>query len=37
MSVFEIFGAAVALAGAVIFAIGLIRLILATQHRPYQT
>ena len=37
MSVFEIFGAAVALVGAVIFVIGLIRLILATQHRPYQT
>jgi hypothetical protein len=37
MSAFAIFGAAVALAGAVTFVIGLIRLILATQHRPYQT
>jgi hypothetical protein len=37
MSVFEIFGAAVALVGAIIFVIGLIRLTLTTQHRPYQT
>ena len=36
MSAFEIVGVAVAIAGAIIFVIGLIRLILATQHRPYQ-
>ena len=37
MSVFEMFGAVVALAGAVICAIGLIRLILAAQRSPFHT
>ncbi|MCJ7654345.1 MAG: hypothetical protein MUO97_03430 [Dehalococcoidia bacterium] len=37
MSLFEIIGAAVALAGAVICASGLIRLILAAQRSPFHT